>query len=320
MASETAAAAVVAISDLQKKTAQAIVNIFETGRVQGEYGQVTLLAGDSGHLTYGRSQTTLASGNLFLLINAYCEAPNADAAEALAPYLSRLSDRDLTLDNDSTFRQILRDAGHDPVMQDTQDQFFDRIYWSPALQSARNTGLFTGLGTAVAYDSLVHGSWALIREKTHTSGTVTQVGEKKWVSNYVNARRNWLATHPNELLHKTVYRMDSLSQLIQQEKWQLELPLTIRGFQITADLLLAPPVRASAETESRRVLKLVEPYMVGDDVRALQNALASRDFGGTIDGIYGPLTEARVRQFQMQNNMKTDGMVGPATRAALGLD
>ena len=54
------------LTKTQKRTAQAIVNIFETGRVHGDYGQVTLLAGDTGHLTYGRAQTTLASANLSL--------------------------------------------------------------------------------------------------------------------------------------------------------------------------------------------------------------------------------------------------------------
>src|SRR5438132_5794829 len=130
-----AAAAQPDITDLQKKTAQAIVNIFETGKVQGDYGRVTLLNGDAGHLTYGRSQTTLASGNLFLLIKAYCEAPGAEYADALQPYLDRLSNRDLTLDQDLTLRQLLQQAGADAVMHDTQDQFFDRVYWAPALQS-----------------------------------------------------------------------------------------------------------------------------------------------------------------------------------------
>ena len=61
-----------ALAPLQKAAAQAIVNIFETGSVRGDYGEVTLIPGDSGQLTYGRSQTTLASGNLFLLIQDYC--------------------------------------------------------------------------------------------------------------------------------------------------------------------------------------------------------------------------------------------------------
>src|SRR5207244_3971494 len=126
------------ITDIQKKTAEAIVNIFETSHVEGDYGKVTLLSGDSGHLTYGRSQTTLASGNLFLLIKAYCETPHAQCAGMLQPYLPRLSNRDLALDQDLNFRQILREAGDDPVMHDTQDRFFDSVYWAPALQSARN--------------------------------------------------------------------------------------------------------------------------------------------------------------------------------------
>src|SRR4051812_30082078 len=127
MASETAASAQLGITEIQKKTAQAIVNIFETGHLLGDYGKVTLIAGDSGHLTYGKSQTTLASGNLFLLIKAYCEAPDAQFAAALQPYVSRLAEVDLTLDNDLNLRRILTDAGHDPVMRDTQDQFFERV-------------------------------------------------------------------------------------------------------------------------------------------------------------------------------------------------
>lgn len=40
------------LTEKQKKAAQAIVNIFETGKVEGDYGKVTLLSGDPGHLTY----------------------------------------------------------------------------------------------------------------------------------------------------------------------------------------------------------------------------------------------------------------------------
>ena len=320
MASRATARLPAAITELQKKTAQAIVNIFETSHVRGDYGMVTLLAGDSGHLTYGRSQTTLASGNLFLLIRAYCQAQGAQFVDALQPYVQRLSDRDLTLDGDSSFRRTLQEAGSDPVMQDTQDTFFDRVYWSPALQYARTSGLVTALGTSVVYDSCVHGSWTLVRDKVNASGTAAQIGEQKWLTKYVAIRRDWLATHTNPLLHRCVYRMDSFQQLIQEQKWQLELPLTVRGIQITADLLMTPPVRVSAETETHRLLKLETPFMIGDDVRALQTALAAKGFDGKVDGIYGPLTDARVRQFQIQAGLKSDGIVGPATRATLGLN
>src|SRR5215813_13822413 len=106
MSSRATARLAVPITELQKKTAQAIVNIFETSHIRGDYGMITLLAGDSGHLTYGRSQTTLASGNLFLLVKAYREATEAQFAEPLQPFLGRLSQRDLTLDLDLDFRRI----------------------------------------------------------------------------------------------------------------------------------------------------------------------------------------------------------------------
>jgi chitosanase len=47
------------LTSTQIKTAQSILNIFETGAVRGEYGNVTVIEGDTGHLTFGRSQTTL---------------------------------------------------------------------------------------------------------------------------------------------------------------------------------------------------------------------------------------------------------------------
>jgi peptidoglycan hydrolase-like protein with peptidoglycan-binding domain len=114
--------------------------------------------------------------------------------------------------------------------------------------------------------------------------------------------------------------MDSFSQLIQQNKWQLELPIAVRGIQITADVLMGPPVRVSAEDDSHRILKLETPYMVGEDVVVLQTALAQKGFVGTVDGIFGPMTDARVRQFQLQKGGRVDGIVGPVTRAALGID
>ena len=39
------------LTDLQKKAAQAIVNIFETSRIRGDCGAVTLMGGDTGYLT-----------------------------------------------------------------------------------------------------------------------------------------------------------------------------------------------------------------------------------------------------------------------------
>jgi chitosanase len=308
------------ITVLQKKTTQAIVNIFETGRPLGDYGNVTVMKGDTGHLTYGRSQTTLASGNLALLLHTYCESGGI-LSGALQKYLSVFDRRDTRLDRDEKVKGLLRQAGADPVMRQVQDEFFDRIYWAPALKSADNIGISTALGISVVYDSRVHGSFERIRDLTmQKQGTPAERGEEGWITAYVDTRKSWLANHANELLHKTVYRMDAFRVLIREEKWQLELPLTLRGVVISRDTFkegYAPVSVVSAE-DVRRVLFLTRPMLRGKDVKGLQKALGFS--GDDLDGVFGKETDAAVKAFQKKHGLKVDGRVGPATRSALGID
>lgn len=308
------------LTGLQKKTAQAIVNIFETGKATGEYGSVTVLNGDTGHLTYGRSQTTLASGNLALLVHAYCNA-GGEFSEALKPFLSAFDRRDIKLDTNEKVKSLLRQAGADPVMQKTQDAFFDRIYWNPALTSADSTGIGRPLGVAVIYDGRIHGSFERIRKKTDEQhGQADGIGEEKWIAAYVETRRQWLATHSNALLHKTVYRMDAFIKLINEDKWELPLPLPVRNILITEDILspeYKPPVIVSAGDTDERVLFYTRPLMRGEDVRRLQLALGFTE--QEADGVFGKDTYEAVRDFQSAQGLTADGKAGPATRAALGL-
>jgi hypothetical protein len=53
-------------------------------------------------------------------------------------------------------------------------------------------------------------------------------------------------------------------------------------------------------------------------VRALQLRLRTRGFRpGPIDGLFGPLTQAAVRRFQLRHDLDVDGIVGPQTRKPL---
>jgi hypothetical protein len=58
----------------------------------------------------------------------------------------------------------------------------------------------------------------------------------------------------------------------------------------------------------------------GDDVSVLQQALRAHDGGDVVvDGSFGPGTETAVRTAQSAHRLVADGIVGPATRHALGL-
>ena len=307
------------VNSLQEKTGQAIVNIFETGHPLGDYSSVTVMQGDTGHLTYGRSQTTLASGNLALLLHAYCEE-NGLLSDSLRSFLPAFDRRDLRLDNNEKVKAFLREAGTDPVMKRIQDEFFDRAYWDPAVKAADQMGASKPLGVTVIYDSKVHGSFGTVRDLTNQRyGELKQTGEENWIASYVSVRKDWLANHTNTLLHQTVYRMDAFRELIDQNKWELPLPLTVRNLVISEELFspdYKPPVVVSAADGSERVLFLKSPLMKGEDVRRLQKALGFPD--EDIDGAFGKDTDEAVRRFQAAHDLKVDGKVGPVTWAALG--
>lgn len=67
------------------------------------------------------------------------------------------------------------------------------------------------------------------------------------------------------------------------------------------------PTKTGHET-----LKLIKPFMTGEDVRELQ-----RHLGITADGIFGPKTKAAVIEFQEANELVPDGICGPKTWEAL---
>jgi chitosanase len=264
---------------------------------------------ETGHLTFGRSQASLASGNLSSIVRAYCAAPGARFSAELSAYMDRLDRRDVSLDSDMALRSLLQESATDPVMRTTQDDFFDRAFFAPAMRAAEGNRVTTPLGQAVVYDSFIQGGWN--RARTLTLGKISpSATEADWIRCYVSTRRQWLASCPAPL-PATVYRMDAFSEIIAAGKWQLELPLRVRGVVIDEAAL--------AGTATARVLRLTSPLMRGDDVSALQRSLKDHGFVCALDGVFGPNTEQAVRAFQMANALEADGIAGPDTIDALGM-
>ncbi len=310
-----------ALSALQRRTADAIVNVFETGTACGGYERIAVLPGDTGHLSYGRMQASLGSGNLHLLIETYCNARGAQLAVDLGRWLPRLAARDPRLDEQPLLRGLLHVASSDPVMRATQDAFVERVLLDPALRRAQLLGLDSALALAVVHDGAVHGSFArLVRLTAERRGTPQQLGERAWITAYVATRRDWLAGHRRPDLRRTVRRMDAFTALIDEERWALPLPLSVLGVRIDrATLGGAPPAaEGNALARSERVLRTGRPRPEGPDVRELQRALRAAGFDAPANGRFDDATERAVRAFQRSRHLAIDGIVGPATRAALG--
>jgi chitosanase len=305
------------LTDVQERTAKAIVNLFETSQVLGDYAKVTLIPGDTGQLTYGRSQTTLASGGLHGLIGAYTGAAGALFSNDLAPFVAALEVKDPTLNADRYFHNLLRAAADDPVMRASQDRFFDETYWRPALRAASRDGIASALGIAVVYDSWVHGSWGTIRARTsNAAGLVGDVGERAWIAAYVHERHTWLSGHRRADLRRTVYRMEALLDLVQNGDWTLPLPMIVRGQAIDEAVLTGPPPGVFDGPRPRsRSLRLTQPITRGLDVRLAQVALSrpGHDLEVAADGLFGRRSERAVSDFQERVGLPPTGAVDEAT-------
>lgn len=298
------------LTGTQARTAKAIVNLFETGYVLGDYGQVTVLTDDPGRLTYGRSQTTLTSGKLEELLQQYGSNPGARFGAAINAWLPAIAAQGEELDTNSRLHNLLRACADDPVMRETQDRFFDVGFWQPAARAASKLGVRSALGTAVVYDSTVHGSWAKIRSDTDRDfGTLDQIGEQDWISGYVTTRRRWLATHSIAILRNTVYRMDAFRRLIDLEQWGLALPLVVRGAEISMTALNGtPPGCYDGPAPGTRALSVEEPLQRGLDVRLLQLALSNLGADIKADGVFGAASARCVKEAQIARGLPVTGV------------
>lgn len=69
----------------------------------------------------------------------------------------------------------------------------------------------------------------------------------------------------------------------------------------------------------KRELYLTDPYMRGDDVREAQVLLTEKGYNcGEIDGVFGKKTEIATKNFQTDNNLTADGIIGKNTAICLG--
>ena len=219
--------------------AQAITNVFETGRPDGDYSALVVLP-DGGGISYGRSQCTEGSGSLDTLIYMYIDA-GGKYANSLRPYLNYLDDKDISLTHDSAFRSLLIKAGNDPVMQACQDRLFFNEYWKPAMILCESIGVVFPLTKAFIYDTSIHSGLGRIAKlrKTFAEPPPNRGGrEKHWATSLIDARFNWLSEYTcsdeikQRLIRSTAWRASVFKELSNQSNWYLDKPIVIRGITI----------------------------------------------------------------------------------------
>jgi chitosanase len=219
----------------QKLLCERIINVFETSSIHGDYGNISIFRDGPGRIrqiTFGRSQTT-EYGNLRELVSMYVEAGGV-YSERLRPFVSLIGRQALV--NNVAFKDLLKRAGRgDPIMETTQDAFFDKRYFQPALKWAQDHGFSRALSVLVIYDSFIHSGGILDLLRARFSERPPSKGgrEEVWIRQYVEARNDWLRTHSNRILRPTVYRTQCFLREIKRENWDLaQLPIVAHGVSV----------------------------------------------------------------------------------------
>ena len=230
-----------------KLKAMAIVNVFETSLPLGDPAAYAVLDDGAG-VSYGSGQFTHRSGSLLAVVEEYLARGGVVGRAVFVKSLPLLRRRDSFAINetarDQKFKKALKAAAISREMRSAQAAVSARLYLGPAVDACAGLGLKLPLSLAVVYDSVVHGSWPAIRNSVKLPAPANGGDEKRWVTAYVRARHQWLCASPR--LAKTSYRTQFFLDQIAAGRWELDLPLAVRGTRLTAALLFP----ASAETDS----------------------------------------------------------------------
>jgi chitosanase len=214
-----------------------VLSVAETGKAEWDSGAVYVYQDDN-RFTPARRQITLSigftegGGNLKKVLERYIEEGGI-LAKDLKAFTPGLGDKSRgSLAGNHAFIDLLKKAGSDPIMQRVQREAFDSMYLEPAIRWGEQHGFTLDLSFLVIADSYLHSGsmlgflMAKFPEKKPNAGG----DEKKWITDYLNARHGWLENHSNKILNKTVYRADCYLREVEKGNWNLDQgPLVMNG-------------------------------------------------------------------------------------------
>lgn len=252
-------------SDLNKYKALAIVSLFETGRPLAGFAAVAVLHDGAG-VSYGFCQFAHRSGALAEVIARYLAKGSPVGRGVLESRVGMVGNKApesvRLLGRDAAFKKALAAAAITREMKAAQVETAVRRYLGPAVRECERLGFGSPLSLAIVCDSLVHGSWAALRDRT-TRLTGGPAREKEWVTAYVRLRDRWLGSRP--VLAATRYRTEFFLRQIAVGNWELRLPVKVRGVSITANAIgdfissFGPPALSTGPQQGSAVEPIPAP-------------------------------------------------------------
>ena len=243
-----------------RPTIWSITSIFESGRPEGNPAMYQTY--DSGIVSYGKHQATLASGSLSLVLDEYYARSQTIIRQRLwQNFDGRVKAKDETLRDDDNFKSLLIQAAAEQAMLEAQDSIFEQFYYQPAISKAQQCNLASPLGLAVAYDTRIQGGWnqVLARLTVLLGGSVVGqngIEEEEWITTFLNERETWLyeiAQHAEDdgdavsanALRISTFRVRELKALAQAGNYGLAGPFKVRGFNLPGLPIPPQPVAGS---------------------------------------------------------------------------
>ncbi len=113
---------------------------------------------DTGIVSYGRFQFTLAAGSLGTVAQRYAERSHTPTANELRNnYLQRILGRDAQLRNDARLKELLLAAAEDEIMKRVQNEVATEGYWTRMYTlSAQPRGIGLPLSLALLFDIAIN--------------------------------------------------------------------------------------------------------------------------------------------------------------------
>ncbi|MCA0454223.1 MAG: chitosanase [Chloroflexi bacterium] len=213
--------------DRVRRSSFAITSAFEGG------GYATYQTYDSGIISYGRFQFTLASGSFMTVINRYLQRTSGPTVDGIRGYLPRLNAKDEALRQDAGLKTLCINAASDPIMQAIQDEVATEGYWGAVIDlSIAPRNIKSALGYALIFDmSIQHGKYNFLVPKAETDLGVPNksrlgengITEPQYLTKLAQLRRENLYALADKLkLPGLRFRGDFWVSLVSASDWNLQ--------------------------------------------------------------------------------------------------